>query len=116
MLWVTYGKFSKEGIQGLIAKPQNRAEPVRKMVEALGGKLISHHFVLNGDIDFIIFTDLPNEKLADISYANAMLVRGSGAIETLTTVPAISSENAVSQMKKAQQMAAAMVYEKPTKS
>jgi uncharacterized protein with GYD domain len=116
MLWVTYGKFSKEGIQGLIAKPQNRAEPVRKLVEALGGKLISHHLVLNGDIDFIIFTDLPNEKLADISHVNAMLVRGSGAIETLTTVPAISAENAVSQMKKAQQMAAAMVYEKPTKS
>jgi uncharacterized protein with GYD domain len=116
MLWITYGKFSKEGIQGLIAKPQNRAEPVRKLVEALGGKLISHHLVLNGDIDFIIFTDLPNEKLAEISHVNAMLVRGSGAIETLTTVPAISAENAVSQMKKAQQMAASMVYEKPTKS
>jgi hypothetical protein len=51
-----------------------------------------------------------------VSHVNAMLVRGSGAIETLTTVPAISAENAVSQMKKAQRMAEAMVYEKPTKS
>ena len=116
MLWVTYGKFSKEGIQGLIAKPQNRAEPVGKLVEALEGQLISHHFVLNGDIDFIIFTDQPDDKLVDIAHVNAILVRGSGAIETLTTVPAISAENGVSQMKRAQQMAAAMVYEKPSKS
>ena len=116
MLWVTYGKFSKEGMEGLIAKPQNRAEPVCKLVEALGGKLISHYFVLNGDIDFIIFTDLPNDKLADISHVNALIVRGSGAVKTLTTVPAISAENAVPQMQKAQKMASAMVYEKPTKS
>lgn len=116
MLWVSYGKFSKEGIQGLIAKPQNRAEPVGKLVEALGGTLISYHFVLCGDIDFIIFTDIPDDKMADIALVNAMLVRGSGAIETITTVNAMSAEGAVKQMKKAQQMAAAMVYEKPSKS
>ena len=115
MLWLSYGKFSKEGIEGLIATPQNRAEPVGKLVEALGGKLISYHFVLNGDIDFIIFTEIPADKMEDVAQVNTLLVRASGAIETITTLPAISAEEAVPRMKKAQQMAAAMTYEKPTK-
>ena len=114
MIWVSYGKFSKEGIQGLIATPQNRAEPVGKLLEAYGGSLISYHFVLCGDIDFIIFSDIPDDKMSDIALVNSMLVRGSGAIETITTVPAMSAEDAVLQMKKAQQMAEGMTYEKPS--
>jgi len=31
MLWVSYGKFTNEGIKGLIDKPQNRAEAVSKL-------------------------------------------------------------------------------------
>jgi uncharacterized protein with GYD domain len=116
MLWVTYGKYSKEGIQGLIAKPQNRSESVGKLVKAFGGTLVSHYLVLNGDIDFIIFSDMPVDKMENIAIVNAMLVRGSGTIETLTTVPAVRAEDAVSQMTKAQQMAAAMTYEAPDRT
>ena len=43
MLWVSYGKMSKEGIQGMVADPQNREEAVGKLLEAYGGKLISFH-------------------------------------------------------------------------
>jgi uncharacterized protein with GYD domain len=32
----------------MIAEPQNRAEAVRKLVDALGGKLISYHMLLRG--------------------------------------------------------------------
>lgn len=116
MLWVSYGKISKEGIQGIIATPQNRAEPVGKLLEAYGGKLISYHLLLNGDIDFIIISDIPDDKIADVALVNAMLVRASGAIESIATVPALRAEDAVTQMQKAQQMAAAMAYKAPTES
>ena len=116
MLWVSYGKISQEGMKGIVTNPQNRAEAVAKLVEALGGKLISYHLLLNGDMDFFIVIDLPVDKLEDSLLVNAMLVRGSGAIESVTTVPAIRAEDAVPQMKKAQQMASAMVYKAPTKS
>ncbi len=116
MLWVSYGKVTEEGIKGMIANPENRAEPVGKLVEAYGGKLISYHLLLNGDIDFIIVTDIPDDRIADVTLINAMLVRGSGAIESLATVPAIRAEDAVPQMQKAQEMASAMVYKAPTKS
>ena len=45
-----------------------------------------------------------------------MLVRGSGAIESIATVPAMRAKDAVSQMQKAQEMAAAMAYKAPTQA
>jgi uncharacterized protein with GYD domain len=116
MLWASFGKISQEGIKGLIAEPQNRAEPVGKLVEALGGKLISYHLLLNAEIDFFIITEMPDDKSAEVSMINAMLVRGSGAIESITSVPAVLAEDAVPFMEKAQQLAAAMAYKAPTKS
>jgi uncharacterized protein with GYD domain len=116
MHWVSYGKVSQEGIKGMIANPQNRAKPVGKLIEAYGGKLVSYHLLLNGDIDFIIVSDIPDDKISDVSLVNSMLVRASGAIESITTVPAMTAEDAVPQMQKAQQMASAMAYKPPTKS
>jgi len=53
MLWVSYGKVAQEGIKGMIAESQNRAEAVWKFVAALGGKLLSYHLLLNGEFDFL---------------------------------------------------------------
>ena len=114
MLWVSYGKVSKEGIQGMISNPQNRAEAVGKLLEAYGGKLISYHMLLNGDIDFFIVTNIPDDKIANVTLVNAMLVRGSGVIESIATVPIMLAEDAVSQMRRAKEMSAAMAYKPPT--
>jgi len=116
MLWVSYGKISQDGIKGMISNPQNREEAVGKLLEAYGGKLVSYHLLLNGNIDFFIVSDIPDDKIADVALVNAMLVRGSGAIESIATVPAMRAKDAVPQMQKAQEMASAMVYEAPTKS
>ncbi len=116
MLWVSYGKVSADGIKGMVTNPENRAEVVGKLVEALGGKLVSYHMLLNGDIDFFIVTDIPDDRIADVALVNSMLVRASGAIASIATVPALRAEDAVPQMEKAKQMAAAMAYKAPTQS
>jgi hypothetical protein len=72
--------------------------------------------LLNGDIDFIIVSDIPDAKIANVALITPMLVRGSGAIESVATVPAMTAEDAMPQMQKAQQMAAAMAYKAPTQS
>ena len=100
----------------MISNPQNREEAVGKLLEAYGGKLISYHMLLNEDIDFFIVSDIPDDKMADITLVNAMLVRGSGAIESIATVPAMRAKDAMSQMQKAQEMVSAMAYEAPSKS
>ncbi len=115
MLWVSYGRVSQEGVKGMLANPSNRAEAVAKLIGAFGGELVSYHMLMNGNIDFFIVFDMPEDKIADTAIINAMLVRGSGAIESISTVPAVRAEDAMALMQKAQQMASAMVYQAPTK-
>lgn len=114
MLWVSYGRVSQEGIQGMVQNPSNRAEAVSKLFGAYGGELVSYHVLMNGDIDFFIVSDIPDDRIADVAIVNAMLVRASGAIETIATVPAVRAEDAMAQMQKAQQMASAMAYQAPS--
>lgn len=115
MIWVSYGRISQEGVKGILDKPTNRADAVGKLLEAYGGKLIHYYMVMNGDIDFIIITEIRDDKIADVAYVNALLVRGYGAIEKITTVPAIEAGKALPYMKKAGEMAKAMVYQSPKK-
>ena len=93
--------------------------PVRgrwKIAPGIWGKLVSYHLLMNGDVDFFIVSDIPDEKMAEMNLINAMLVRAAGGIESLTTVPARTAEDAVEQMRKAQKMAADMVYQAPSQT
>lgn len=111
MLWVSYGRISQEGVKGILDKPTNRAEAVGKLLEAYGGKLIHYYMVMNGDIDFIIINEIADDKIADATFVNALLVRGYGAIENITTLPVVEAENAMPYMEKAGKMAAEIVYQ-----
>ena len=115
MLWASYGRVSQDGVKGMLKNPTNRAEEVGKLLQAHGGKLISYHMLMNGDIDFFIISEIPDEKITDVAFVNAMLVRGYGSIENITTVPAIRAEDAMPHMQKAGEMASAMVYQAPKK-
>lgn len=114
MLWISYGKFSREGIQGLIGNPQDRAGAVQKLMDAYEGKLVSYHLLLNGEIDFFIVADIPDDRVADLGLVNALIVRGSGAVETITTVPAYRAEDAIALMRRAQKMTADQAYKAPS--
>ncbi|MGD9369719.1 MAG: GYD domain-containing protein [Desulfobacteraceae bacterium] len=113
MLWASYGKLTNESIQGLVSNPQNRAEVVAKLVDAYGGEMVSYHLLLNGDIDFIIFSEIPDDKIRDLTLMNALVVRGTGGVESITTVPAVKAEDAMIQMQKAQKLTSAMAYRTP---
>ncbi|MDJ0828823.1 MAG: hypothetical protein QNI92_03160 [Desulfobacterales bacterium] len=45
MLWASYGRISKEGVQGMLDNPTNRAEAVGKLLGAYGGKLVSYNML-----------------------------------------------------------------------
>jgi hypothetical protein len=40
--YMTQSKLSKDAIQALIAKPQDRSGPIDKLIKSVGGKL--HHY------------------------------------------------------------------------
>lgn len=113
MLWISYGKMSSEGIKGLVTEPQDRAEAVAKLVNAYGGEMLSYHMLFSGEIDFIIVSEIPEERAKDLSLVNALVVRGAGGVESVTTVPAMRAQDAMTQMQKAKDILAAMAYRTP---
>jgi hypothetical protein len=46
--------------------------------------------------------DLPDDKILNIALITSMLVRGSGEIESVATVPAVTAEDAVPYVQQAQ--------------
>ncbi|MDJ0781002.1 MAG: GYD domain-containing protein [Desulfosarcinaceae bacterium] len=116
MLWVSYGKLSNEGLKGLVSEPQDRAEAVARLVNALGGEMISYHMLLNGDIDFIIVSEMPDDRVKDRILVDALVVRSAGGVESVTTVPALQAQDAMPQMQKAKDLLAAMAYRTPAQT
>ncbi len=85
--FITRGKFSQAGVQGLLAKPEDREGAVKRLVEAAGGKLV-HYFVTTGETDFLLIAEGDETEMA---VASAMAAAASGAVSDLTTSQAWTS-------------------------
>jgi len=85
--FITRGRFSQSGVQGLLAKPEDREEAVKRLVEAAGGKLV-HYFVTTGDADFLLIAEGDETEMA---VASAMAAAASGAVSDVTTSQAWTS-------------------------
>jgi uncharacterized protein with GYD domain len=89
-IFITQGRFTREAMAGMVAKPEDRAVTVAKLAKAAGGKLISYYFTF-GEYDFLIVLEGPDEKLM----ASALIVAGStGGVTNLKTTIAMTSADA----------------------
>lgn len=89
--------YSREGWQALLAQPQDRIEAVRPAIEKVGGKIRNAWFAF-GEYDIVLITEMPdNVSAAAISMAFA----GGGACKAVQTTPLMSTEEAVSAMRRA---------------
>ncbi len=89
--------YSKEGINQLVASPQDRAAVVRPIVEGMGGKMESLYYCF-GDYDVIVIAELPDNASAA---ALAMAVGGSAGISNYKTTVLLTMEEAMEGMRKA---------------
>ena len=87
--FIVQGRYTKDAIQGMMAKPEDRGPEVAKLVEAFGGKMHGY-YVTFGENDFMIVCEGPDEK----SVASAVLVAaaGGGVTDLKTTVAITSAE------------------------
>ena len=42
-IYISRGKFTTDAVKGMLAKPENREEPVANLFKSCGGKLIGWH-------------------------------------------------------------------------
>jgi uncharacterized protein with GYD domain len=89
--------YTPEAWANLLAKPQDRIEAVRPVVEKLGGKVTSGWFSF-GEFDIVAIVEMPtNIDAAALSIAAA----AAGALRTLKTTPLLTSAEGIEAMKKA---------------
>lgn len=85
--FITQGRFTREAIKGMIAKPEDRAEALSRAASRAGGRLIGY-YVTFGEYDFLTIVEAPSEtQMAAVLLAAA----GSGGVSDLRTMLAMTS-------------------------
>ena len=101
-IYITQGRYTTKGIEGVLNKPEDRSQAVAALMEAAGGKLLHYYFTL-GDYDFLIISEGVNEQ----NVISALLTAAAtGTVTDLRTAPAITAADAKSAFEKAQSMRA----------
>jgi uncharacterized protein with GYD domain len=88
---VTRGRFTRDFIKALTGAPEDREPVVRKLIESVGGKVISY-YVTTGETDFLLISEA-NEGEAVI--AALMAASGAGSISHVSTVRAWQSGESI---------------------
>jgi uncharacterized protein with GYD domain len=89
--------YTPEAWASLIARPHDRIEAVRPVIEKLGGKVL-HGWYAFGDYDLITVIEMPgNVEAAAFSLAAS----AGGAVRSIKTTPLLSASEGLDAMKKA---------------
>ena len=75
--------YKSETVGNLIKNPEDRSLAVGKLIEQLGGKMLSFYYAF-GDYDGIIIADMPDN--ASIAATNIVAYAGGGTTKLKTTI------------------------------
>ncbi|HME29427.1 MAG TPA: GYD domain-containing protein [Pseudolabrys sp.] len=89
-IYITQGRYTREAINGMIVKPEDRAEAVARLLSKVGGRLLGYYLTF-GEYDFLTIAEVPN----DVQMAAVLLAAGSGrGVTGLRTTVALTSVEA----------------------
>ncbi len=98
--------MAPSSMAAMVQNPHDRAEAVRPIFEAVGGRLEEYYMSVGGNTGYII-AEIPDEKsLGALNWA----VFAGGAGTSMTSTAIVTSEEAVDVLKKA----ASVVYRPPS--
>jgi len=86
-IYITQGRYTRDAVRGMLARPEDRAEQVSRLLSKVGGRLIGY-YVTFGEFDFLSIAEAPGET----QMAAALLAAAaSGGITDLRTTVALSA-------------------------
>lgn len=97
-VYISQGRYTREAIQGMVAKPEDRAESVAALVKSVGGKLLDY-YVTFGEYDFMVIIESGRGKNETDLMAALLAAAASGGVTDLKTTVAIRSKDAVKAMR-----------------
>ena len=89
--------YTSEALSALIAKPQDRAGHIGKVIAGLGGKL-SGSWLAFGDHDLVMIVEMPNNVSAA---ALSLAAAAGGSCKTVKTTPLLTIAQGMSALRKA---------------
>jgi uncharacterized protein with GYD domain len=97
-IYISQGRYTREGIQGMVNKPEDRAEAVEALCKSVGAKLLGHYITF-GDYDFLVIIEADG-PVTDMMAA-LFSVGATGGVTDLKTTMAVRSSDAIRAMEKA---------------
>lgn len=96
-LYLFQGAFTSDAWAAQIKNPKNRADQVRPMIEAAGGKLLGYYYAF-GEYDVVVLIEAPdNVSVA----ALAVAVASGGALKAQQTTVLMTPEEGLEAMRRA---------------
>ena len=102
-IYITQGRYTREAIQGMIAKPEDRSKAVAGLAKAAGAKLVDY-YVTYGEYDFMAVFESGRGKGDTETMAALMAAAASGGVTDLKTTVGVRSRDAMKSMRKAKSM------------
>jgi uncharacterized protein with GYD domain len=96
-LYMFQAAYANEAWATQTRNPQNRAEQVRPIIEAFGGKLLSFYYAF-GEYDVVAIMEAPDNVSVS---ALAIAVAGGGAMKAQKTTVLMSVEEGLEAMRRA---------------
>jgi uncharacterized protein with GYD domain len=87
--FITQARFTKDGLNGMIAAPEDRAEIVGRLIAQVGGKFIAY-YLTSGEYDVLLIFEGPSYE--DTVPALIVAAAGSGVTDLKTVTALTSSE------------------------
>jgi uncharacterized protein with GYD domain len=88
-IYITQGRYTRDAIQGMLVKPEDRADAVSRALGKVGGRLIGY-YVTFGEYDFLSVAEAPdNTQMAAVLLSAGA---GGGVTDLRTTVAMTSIE------------------------
>lgn len=85
--FITTGRLTKAGADGLMAKPEDRMPALNALINSAGGSILSY-YITTGRNDFVMVTEAPDMESA----VSAILIAvTSGSVTDVETVQAWTS-------------------------
>ena len=95
--YLTRGKVSKDTMDALVQRPQDRMLTMTRVLQDIGGRM-HYYFFCFGEYDIILLYELPDNVTAA---ALAMALTASGSVIEVDTTVLLTMEDAVEAMTKA---------------
>lgn len=100
-IYITQGCYTTQALKGLIAKPEDREQAVRQLVESAGGRMLSFYFTF-GEYDWMMTQENDDPRAVAGALAAAA---ATGAISHVATTVALTTAEAMQAFERASQLA-----------